>query len=323
MKHSSTWFALILILSALLLSTARNATAESPSQPNQSAQTETSAQQHDAVANPAATTLNQQTTKPAASSGTTNIYNQYQQSSPWGDFPTWLEAVASIGLVIFAYWQINFVKRTTTASEDAAKAARDAVIATQQYVELTKDLAATTKQSVDLARLSLSTERPYITVTPVNIVPTTVGARVNFTLRNEGRTPAIIKDIVAGLKWETYPDCPSFQKRRDGVRSRRIHEYVLGTDRTSREYSSWYEDVPPELKMDDAAQLLKTILDQRDHSNRELHLFGFVLYADPAGAKYVVEFCWNITAFSSTEMQFYLDIFLDMAVPPDFEFPTS
>ena len=306
---------ILLIVSTLLLHAVNSRATESPSQPNQRSQAETAAQQHNAVASPPGTAIEQPTTVPTATSGTTNIYNEYKQSSPHGDFPTWLQAIASIGLAIFAFWQINFVKRTTTASENAAEAARDAVIATQQYVELTKDLAATTKQSVELARLSLSTERPYITVTPTLITPTLSGAKISFELRNDGNRPAIIKNIWAGIKWEQVPDCPSVDRRQTGVEARRIHDYVLAPGRTSKEYGLWYADGPPELRMLDNEELLEIIRGQREQSNRELHIFGFVTYRDPAEAEYVLEFCWKLAVFSALLVRFYLDIFADRHIP--------
>lgn len=303
---------------ALGLSLSVSAQSVNPSEPNQSAQAETSAQQHDAVASPTASALNQSAAVVTTSSGATNIYNQYAQASPYGDLPTWLEAVASIGLVVFAYWQINFVKRTTTASENAAQAARDAVITTQQYVELTKDLAATTKQSVELARLSLSTERPYITVTPISITPSSSGAIFRFTLRNDGNRPAIIKDIFADVRWEQKPNCPPSAKRREkaGANSRRVHEYVLAPGRTSREYILFYDDGPPDLTMIDNTKMLEAIIEQRDQSNREMHLFGFIFYNDPAETRYLLEFCWDLVAFSALRVEFYLDIFSDRVIPP-------
>src|ERR1700719_3061633 len=116
MKHSNAWYASILIALALLLSAANGGATESPSQPNQRAETQTPAQQHNAIASPTVSALNQSAAVPAAAGGTTNIYNQYKQTSPWGDLPSWLEAIATIGLVIFAFWQMNFVKRSTTAA---------------------------------------------------------------------------------------------------------------------------------------------------------------------------------------------------------------
>src|SRR5271166_176617 len=280
MRWLKTSCRVVLIIWILLLALNTRAT-ENPSQPNQSAQAETSAEQHDAAAgSPAPTVLNEQTAEPTVASGATDIYNQYKQSSPHGDFPTWLQAIASIGLAVFAFWQINFVKRTTTASESAARAARDAVVATQQYVELTKELAETTKQSVDLARLSLSAERPYITITPITVLPSSRGPRFQFVLRNDGDRPAIIKQVFAGIKWEQLPACPSAETRRAAVDTRRIHEYVLSPGRTSREYLLWYEDPPPDLNMTEPDELLSAIYQQKEQSNREMHFFGFVLYDD-------------------------------------------
>jgi hypothetical protein len=172
MKHSSTWFASILITSALLLSGARDATAESPSQPNQRSQTETQAQQHYAVASPAPAIVNQPSPKPTANTGATYIYNQYKQASPLGDFPTWLEAIATILLVIFAGRQMRFVRRSTQATENAAKAAsdnaqaaRDAAIATERYVEMTEQMVEAAKQSARAAEAGTVATEQYVKLT--------------------------------------------------------------------------------------------------------------------------------------------------------------
>jgi len=312
------WLIPLCLLSLILLAAVNSRATESPSQPDQRSRAENAAQQHDAVASPAPTLIEEHSGEPSTTSGATSIYNQYKQSSPNGDLPTWLQAAASIGLVIFAFWQINFVKRTTTASEHAAQAARDAVVATQQYVELTKDLAATTKQSVELARLSLSTERPYITVTPVSIAPGIAGTEFRFTLRNDGNRPAIIKDIFADIRWAQKPNCPSLAVRREkaGANSRRVHEYVLAPGRTSREYLLFYEDGPPDLRINDNEEMLQAIEGQREQSNRELHMFGFIFYNDPAETRYYLEFCWDLVVFAALRVEFYLDIFVDRVIPP-------
>jgi hypothetical protein len=304
----------ILIVSALLLNGVRNAAAESPSQPNQRSQTKASAQQHDSVATPAPTIFNQATAAPASPDGAANVYKEYKQASPNGDFPSWLQAIGTIGLLIFAWCQMGLVRRTTKATETAAQATRDAVIATEKYVELTQQLTEATRQSAEFAKLALSVGRPYLTVTPTNVEPSGVGPRFAFVLRNDGNRPAIIKRIQVAMKWESLPACPTQERRLEvcsATSARRIHEYVLAPARDSREYAFWYEDSPPKLEMTELDDLLREIWSQRDKSGRELHLFGFIAYGDPAGSEYALEFCWNFTVFETLSTQFYLDIFLD------------
>ncbi|MFZ0676869.1 hypothetical protein [Candidatus Binatus sp.] len=186
MKRSSTWFALILIASALFLSAANNGTAESPSQPNQRSQTKTPAQEHDAVASQAPPVSNQPAAVPTASAGATYIYNQYKQSSPWGDLPTWLEALATILLVIYAAWQTSFVDRSTKAAEDAAKA----------------------------ATLALNAERPYLLPVQAEDNLPALLQIATVTIKNFGKGPAIISEIVAhfGLDDPAFPIPADFSR---------------------------------------------------------------------------------------------------------------
>jgi hypothetical protein len=213
MKLSNTWFALILIASALLLSGARNVTAEGPSEPDQRSQTETPAQDHDALASPSPTIINQPAPQPTPNAGATYIYNQYKQSSPLGDLPTWLEAIATILLVIFAGRQMQFVSRSTTATENAAnaasenaKAAKDAAVATERYVEMTAQMVEATKQSAKATEAALHINRPFLLVTRIlnddvfhDGSTDTVWHNYYFRLelRNFGVGPADIVDFIA------------------------------------------------------------------------------------------------------------------------------
>src|SRR5712692_430857 len=130
MKLSKPLSVLILIASVSLLSAARNVTAEGPSQPNQKTQTETAAQQHDAVASPSPTIIDQPSPAPTPKQTAGNTYNYYYPTKESGDSAGAISAFATIGLLIFAGWQTFLVNKT-------AKAARDAVVATEQYVKLT------------------------------------------------------------------------------------------------------------------------------------------------------------------------------------------
>jgi hypothetical protein len=120
-------FLLTQIPSALLLNGVGTLRTESPIQLNQGNQTQNRAQQHDATADLSASVVQQPTAARAASSGGTYIHNQYKQSRLLGDFPTWLEAIATLLLVIFARRQMRFFRRSTDATEKAAEATRRAV----------------------------------------------------------------------------------------------------------------------------------------------------------------------------------------------------
>jgi hypothetical protein len=145
---------LSLALLALYLS-ARNVAAEGPSQPNQSTQTQTPAEEHSSVPSTSISPTYQPTAAPTPHYGTTYIYNEYYQTGPLGNLPTWLEAIATIGLLVFAGWEVDYVRRSTAATEIASKAASDNAIAA-------KDAAEATKRYAEVAKLALRAERPFL-----------------------------------------------------------------------------------------------------------------------------------------------------------------
>src|SRR5579875_2591185 len=70
-----------------------------------------------------------------------NTLHDVSQHEGSSDLPAWLQAVATIGLLGFAFWQMRLISRSTTATENAAgaaaenaKAAKDAAEATERYV---------------------------------------------------------------------------------------------------------------------------------------------------------------------------------------------
>jgi hypothetical protein len=228
MKPSKSWAILILIVSALLLSGARNITAEGPSQPNQSTQTQTPANEHSSVPGPSVSSVHQPTAVATAKPSATYIYNQYKQTSPWGDVPTWLEAIATILLVIFAGRQMGSVKEAANAARDNADAAKDAVVSTKRYVEMTAQMVEATKQSARATELALNAERPYVFIEkqnpamylritslmregpPINVAreplkykgadeSDTADISLTFELRNRGKGVAVVKTVLARM----------------------------------------------------------------------------------------------------------------------------
>jgi hypothetical protein len=112
--------------------------------------------------------------------------------------PSWLEAIATIGLLIFAYWQMSFVRRSTDAVERAATAASKALQATEKYEEL-----------------ALNAEKPYVFLAPMRVdvrtetIPDYIGILlptprlmkertvrwIEIQLRNGGKGVAVIEEI--------------------------------------------------------------------------------------------------------------------------------
>jgi hypothetical protein len=162
---------LILITSALLLSAA-NKNSETPkAQPNQNAHAQSPTQQHSPPSDLPVTATLQVTGTPTASHRESNTYNYYYPAKDGWNWSGIIEAVATLGLLGFALWQMDFVRRSTKATEtaaqaasDNAKAAKDAAIATERYVGMTEQLVETTKQTAQIARLALDIERPYVII---------------------------------------------------------------------------------------------------------------------------------------------------------------
>jgi hypothetical protein len=99
MKHLSTWFALILIASVLLLNGAKSAKAESPS-PHQTRETRTKAHRQQAATSPVSTPSYQNRPEPTprASSSYSYTYN-YRPSSE--SPPVWFQVFTTVVLLAF------------------------------------------------------------------------------------------------------------------------------------------------------------------------------------------------------------------------------
>src|ERR1700683_343706 len=99
MKLSKLLSALILIVLALLLGAARNITTE----------IKTSADQHNPVASPSIPAFVQPPRESSTQSREAVIKNQRSETGPSGDdLPAWLQAISTILLVGFAFWQMRF-----------------------------------------------------------------------------------------------------------------------------------------------------------------------------------------------------------------------
>jgi hypothetical protein len=200
---------------ALGLALSVNAQSGNPSQPNQSTNTEPHAQQHDAVASPTASALNQSAAVVTASTGATYIYNYYKQSSPCGDLPSWLEAIATILLVAVAGWQMGFIRRSTAATEEASKAARDNAFAAKESAKATEEYVKISERAL------VDVQRPWVLVFEVkwpsgvfpmpaelDATPRVVTMRISY--KNFGPTPAWITDsFILMIKTENMDYLPT------------------------------------------------------------------------------------------------------------------
>jgi hypothetical protein len=203
MKRSGPLCACILIVSALVLSAASESATPSP-KPDQASEARTPAEYNSRVASPSPTAIGQ----PAVKQPPSDLHvPRVLSAQAWGDFPGWLQAFATIGLLAFAWWQMWFVRRSTLATEEAAKAARTNAIAA-------KESADAANQYVKVATFALQSDRPFIFVTkflPHNFKPASEIKNVfdlpftNCTMTNYGKGPAIIDKVIAKLEVTDQP----------------------------------------------------------------------------------------------------------------------
>jgi hypothetical protein len=189
---------LILIASALLLS------AETPPpQPQQSASTQSPPQQHSSSSGPSISATFQPTSSPSPSHSGAQTYNYYYYPEDSWNWSGIVEALSTLGLLGFALWQMSFVRRSTAATENAAKAASDNAVAS-------KDSANATKGYMEIAERTLyDVQRPWVLVFtvkwPSGVFPLPIGddttpsaAVIAYSFKNFGTTPAWITD-ASGL----------------------------------------------------------------------------------------------------------------------------
>ncbi len=220
MKPLKLSFLLILIGSALFLNGAGESTETPSTQQKQRAETKTSAQQHDSNPNPFESPIKQSPTKIAPESSTYNIQNYNYNPQDGGNLPAWLQAIGTIGLLIFAWWQMWFMRRATKATETAANAARDNAIAAKESAETSKtnvaiskvladatvqsahaaqraaeaaqksaDVADTSLKLLERAQIIVLFHRPFRPTSP----------ELSYEIRNIGRTFAKVKDSDCGF----------------------------------------------------------------------------------------------------------------------------
>ncbi len=181
--------------------------AELPSaQPNQGASANDESKQGDhQAAKPKPANAQQGPTQTANPSNYQIENYNYNPKYGW-DWSGIIQALATIGLVLFAGWQMVFVKRATKATEEAANAARNNAI-------VAKISAEATQKNAEAAELALKSDRPYLLVETAKLEGafkdeksheirerSEFRPRATFNFRNYGKGPALIETVVIGLR---------------------------------------------------------------------------------------------------------------------------
>jgi hypothetical protein len=278
MKRS---FRLILLAAALFLS------AETPPpQPQQSAPTQSPPQQHSSPSGPSISATLQPASPPSPNHSETQTYNYYYYpEDPW-NWSGAVEALSTLGLLGFALWQMSFVRRSTAATENAAKAASDSAVAS-------KDSANATRNYVEIAERTLyDVQRPWVlafTVKwPSGVFPLPIGddttpapAVIAYSFKNFGTTPAWLTD-AQGLFIKTA-DLNNLPPEPVYFPSDFTHEVVVAPDSPTSEVMLPLFPNP-----------MLTPEEIRSVERREwfLYAYGIIKYRDIHGRKHETRWGW-------------------------------
>jgi hypothetical protein len=259
----------------------------------------------------------QPTSVHSTKAGDSYTYNYYYYYYPQEgrDLPAWLEAGATIALLVLAAWQMGFIKRSTKATENAAtaasdnaKAAHDAATATERYVQLTAEMVEATKQSTELAQLALNANRPFLlivdeTLQNLEVAPAkNTRVHIQFAFKNCGKSPAIISKIRARLAIakhrlpissdasmivEAFPEWGSC-KMYKAIGWIDKFENILAADQKSTVYTVWLDTT---MYPDIASGTLKPeIREGVMNLSLLVVLHGVITYTDVLQQEYPTEF---------------------------------
>jgi len=184
-----------------------SASAQTPSaQPSPNANSENLTQESNAAAGPTITATPESGAKPTAAQRNAQTYYYYAYPQERRDFPAYVEAFSTVGLLIFAAIQMWLANRSTKATEAAAKAALDTALASTKAAEASK-------QGAEASEKALRADRPYLLIKSATLEnfqneldafqkgDPAWGAPVcsNFGFENFGKSPAVIEKILARL----------------------------------------------------------------------------------------------------------------------------
>jgi hypothetical protein len=185
-----------------LLNGAKGESTETPKpQPKQSPSSEAKPQSSDQISSPTVAASIQSETTPTATicCAKTEAY-YYPPKDSW-DWPGIVEAISTLGLLLFAGWQMGFVRQSTKSMNVAAMAAREAADTAERALSHA-ERAWLAFEIVDIQGLNYvraRIERLFPTLREPVDSPTVeiIKMRVSYRLNNCGRTPArlVAEDI--------------------------------------------------------------------------------------------------------------------------------
>src|SRR5208337_3558324 len=159
------WHPLILIGLALVLS-ASSAKGQGPKQgTEQSGNAQNPPKQHSKPTKPTPTALIRSLTvvSTAASTPESNYQRYYPKDS--AELAAWVQAASAVVLILFGGLQMYLLRRSTSATENAALAARDNAMAAKDMAEANVKSAEAAKEQADIAKKTLAlSQRPRLIV---------------------------------------------------------------------------------------------------------------------------------------------------------------
>lgn len=187
MKFSGLAFLLILIACALLINGAGGPARTPIAAAAQIANDDRPAQTSDTKTKKSQSPVLEPGANKTAETYTYRIDNYYYNADIAWNWPQIVAAFSTVGLVIFAASLMFFVRRSAKATQMAAAAVAENVLATRELVNLERPWINVSKKT--LIGLSLE-ERP-------NLFP--IRIEVSWELSNVGRSPALITSIFTAV----------------------------------------------------------------------------------------------------------------------------
>ena len=203
MKLSGLPFLLILILCAMFLSGATEAAKTLAAESTKNAASEDSTPIDNTHADKSKSSSIIPSTAQPAETYTYQIENYYYNSVNGWNWPGIAAALSTLGLVIFAAWQMWFVKRSVKATEIAAEAAKQSAEAAANNVIATRELANLERPWVIVSKKSLigfPLEETSI-ISPIQI-------EISWELTNVGRSPGLITSVSKAIVCTPLIDIP-------------------------------------------------------------------------------------------------------------------
>ena len=203
MKLSDLPFLLILILCAMFLSNATEAATTLTAESTKSATSDYPAAVNNTHADESKSSSINPSTAQSAETYTYQIENYYYNSVNGWNWLGIVAALSTLGLVIFAAWQMCFVNRSAKAAEIAAEAAKKSAEVAANNVIATRELA--------------NLERPWIIVSKKSLIGFPLEERsiispiqieISWELTNVGRSPGLITSVSKAIVCAPLIDAP-------------------------------------------------------------------------------------------------------------------